>query len=88
MSERPDQMIENRQPLPCFAWGLCCVRVAENGPQLSYIAPGLSAVLDGVAAGTALGELVYPEDLPLLECTFAEGEEISMRLRILQKAGG
>lgn len=88
MSERPDQMIENRQPLPCFAWGLCCVRLAENGPQLSYIVPGLSAVLDGVAAGTALGELVYPEDLPLLECTFAEGEEISMRLRILQKAGG
>lgn len=88
MSERPDRSSENREVLPCFAWGLCCVHTAEDGARLSYVAQGLSAVLDGVSAGTPLSDLLYPEDMPLQERIFAEGEEISLRLRILQKAGG
>lgn len=88
MSEQPDRLMEKGETLPCFAWGLCCVRTGEEGPKLSYVAPGLSAVLDGVAVGTPLSELVYPEDLPLQKGAFDEGEEVSIRLRILQKAGG
>lgn len=53
--------------IPSFVWGLFCARSHANGSLLiSYLAPGLAAVLPSLAVGSDLREHIFAEDFEKL----------------------